>query len=264
TYVNQRLRDYAGCDTLHIADWRETIHPEDLPRVAPFRESARTGPRLASGEFRVRRHDGEYRWFYVQTAPVLNNDGSAAFWLGAATDIDELKGAQHALVDANQRKDEFLATLAHELRNPLAPIRFALEGLKGEVTPDVSAHARDVIEREVNQLVRLVEDLLDVSRITTSKIRLRREPVLLADLMELAREGAAPLATAANHHLDVRLPPPTVRVNGDAARLVQVFSNVLNNAVKFTPRGGQIRFTADVERAEAVIRVRDTGIGIAP
>src|SRR5206468_12100665 len=182
TYVNQRLRDYAGCDTRPIADWRETIHAEDLPRVAPFRESARTGPRLASGEFRVRRHDGEYRWFYVQTAPVLNSDGSAAFWLGAATDIDELKGAQHALVDANQRKDEFLATLAHELRNPLAPIRFALEGLKGEVTPDVSAHARDVIEREVNQLVRLVEDLLDVSRITTSKIRLRREPVLLADL----------------------------------------------------------------------------------
>jgi PAS domain S-box-containing protein len=264
TYVNERLRDYVGCETQHIGDWRETIHPEDLPRVAPFRESARTGRRLASGEFRVRRHDGEYRWFFVQTAPVLNSDGSAALWIGAATDIDDLKTAQQALVDANQRKDEFLATLAHELRNPLAPIRFALEGLKGDVTPDASAHARDVIERQVNQLVRLVEDLLDVSRITTSKIRLRREPVLLADLMELAREGAAPQATAANQRLEVRLPPPAARVDGDAARLVQVFANVLNNAVKFTPRGGQIWFTADIEWTEAVIRVRDTGIGIAP
>ena len=120
-----------------------------------------------------------------------------------------MKRAQGALVEANQRKDEFLATLAHELRNPLAPIRFALEGLKEDVSPLVSAHARTVIERQVKQLVRLVEDLLDVSRITTNKIRLHRERVRMADLIEFALESVVPLAKAAEHRLDIK-PPPTV------------------------------------------------------
>jgi PAS domain S-box-containing protein len=264
TYVNERLRDYLGSEMMHAADWRDAIHPDDVPRLEPFRESARAARRLVSDEFRVRRHDGEFRWFYVQRAPALNSDGTAAYWIGTATDIDELKRAQEALIEASRRKDEFLATLAHELRNPLAPIRFALEGLKGDATPAVAAHARDVIERQLTQLVRLVDDLLDVSRITTSKIQLRCEPVALARLMEVAVEGASPLAKAAEHHLDVNLPPAAVQVNGDAARLVQVFSNVLNNAVKFTPRGGQISFAAEVRDKQAVVRVRDTGIGIAP
>jgi PAS domain S-box-containing protein len=269
TYVNQRLRDYLGSETMRAADWRDAIHPDDLPRLELFRESSRAVHsqavhQIASDEFRVRRHDGEYRWFYVQTAPVLDSDGTAACRIGSATDIDELKRAQGALVEANQRKDEFLATLAHELRNPLAPIRFALEGLKEDVSPLVSAHARTVIERQVKQLVRLVEDLLDVSRITTNKIRLRRERVRLADLIEVALESAVPLAKAAEHRLDIKPPPPTVWIHGDAARLVQVFSNVLNNAVKFTPRGGQISVTAEVEGRDAVLRIRDTGIGIAP
>jgi PAS domain S-box-containing protein len=263
TYVNRRLRDYVGGDTASFTAWRDTVHPHDLHRLEPFRESSRSERRPWAAEFRVRRHDGQYRWFYVQSVPVFDGDGPPVCWLGSATDIDELKRAEQALVEANQRKDEFLATLAHELRNPLAPIRFALEGLKSDVPPAISAHAREVIERQVAQVVRLVEDLLDVSRITTNKIRLRREPIRLADLMETAVEGAAPLANAAEHELDVVLPPDTCWIEGDAARLVQVFANVLNNAVKFTPRGGRISFTAEVGDAEAVVRVRDTGIGIA-
>ena len=167
--------------------------------------------------------------------------------------------------EADQRKDEFLATLAHELRNPLAPIRFALETLKAGAPPATAARARDVIDRQVRQLVRLVDDLLDVSRITANKIQLRREPHDLARLMATAVESIMPLAAAAEHTAGrAALPSPPIRVDGDGARLVQIFANVLNNAVKFTPRGGQIWFTADQQSDEAVVRIRDTGIGIAP
>ena len=167
------------------------------------------------------------------------------------------------LTEADNRKDEFLATLAHELRNPLAPIRFALETLKGANPPETAARARDVIDRQVGQLVRLVDDLLDVSRITTGKMVLRRESQELARLMTTAIESIMPLVTAADHALTVELPVTPSSVDGDGARLVQVFSNVLNNAVKFTPRGGHIWFTAEQQANEAVVRIRDTGMGIA-
>ena len=168
------------------------------------------------------------------------------------------------LTEADQRKNEFLATLAHELRNPLAPIRFAIETLKAGSPPVPAARARDVIERQVGQLVRLVDDLLDVSRITTGKMMLRREPHDLARLMTTAVESIMPLATAADHTLEVELPEAPAYVDGDGARLVQVFANALNNAVKFTPRGGRIWFTAERQSHEAVVRIRDTGLGIAP
>ena len=168
------------------------------------------------------------------------------------------------LTEADQRKDEFLATLAHELRNPLAPIRFALETLKGQTLSPASARGRDVIDRQVGQMVRLVDDLLDVSRITTGKMVLRRQPEDLGHLMTTALESIMPLATAAAHILTVRLPEPPCVVEGDGARLVQVFANALNNAVKFTPRGGHIWFTAEWGGETAVVRIRDTGMGIAP
>jgi len=167
------------------------------------------------------------------------------------------------LVEADKRKDEFLAMLAHELRNPLAPIRFALEILRTGSSSQ-AVHAREVIDRQVGQLVRLVDDLLDVARITANKIHLRREPHELRRLMATAVESIMPLATASEHQLDVRMPSTPIRVDGDGARLVQVFANVLHNAVKFTPHGERIWFTADDLGAEAVLRIRDNGIGIAP
>ena len=168
------------------------------------------------------------------------------------------------LVEADQRKDEFLATLAHELRNPLAPIRFALESLKSGAPPASAARARDVIDRQVRQLVRLVDDLLDVSRITANKIHLRRESHDLSRLMATAVESIMPLVAVADQHLEMQAASTPICVEGDGARLVQIFANVLNNAVKFTPRGGRIWFTADSQSSEAVVRIRDTGIGIAP
>jgi signal transduction histidine kinase/ActR/RegA family two-component response regulator len=167
------------------------------------------------------------------------------------------------LLEADQRKDEFLATLAHELRNPLAPIRFALDAMTTDPLPATATRARDVIERQVRQLVRLVDDLLDVSRITADKIQLRSEPVDVGRMLMVAVESTAPLAAAAEQTLDVQVSANSTPVHGDAARLVQVFANVLNNAVKFTPRGGHIRVTAGPEAGEAVVRIRDSGVGIA-
>ena len=166
------------------------------------------------------------------------------------------------LTAADHRKDRFLATLAHELRNPLASIRFALEALKGETPPASDARAREIMDRQVGQLVRLVDDLLDVSRITADKIRLRREPLDLARVVTTAVESIDPLVTTSEQTLDVQLPSTPVWIDGDGTRLVQVLVNILNNASKFTSPGGRISLTAERELASAVVRVRDTGVGI--
>ena len=168
------------------------------------------------------------------------------------------------LIEQDQLKDEFLATLAHELRNPHAALRFAQEVMKGDSARANAARAGDVIERQVGQLVRLVDDLLDVSRITANKIQLRRESLDLGSLMTTAIESITPIAAATGHTVHVELPSAPVRINGDSARLLQVFANVLHNAVKFTPPGGDIWFSATQQSDEAVVRIRDTGAGIAP
>jgi len=193
----------------------------------------------------------------------MGGNGQAMFHAQVLTNVFDYGMDIQEAKEAERKRDEFLATLAHELRNPLAPIRFALQSLKTNATPDVAAHARDVIDRQVTQMVRLVEDLLDVSRITTNKIRLRLEPVRLAGLIEAAADAASPLASAAEHRFRVELPAEDVWIDGDGTRLIQVFSNVLNNAIKFTPRGGQVSFSAEVGPHEAVVRVVDSGIGIA-
>ena len=170
-----------------------------------------------------------------------------------------------ALRDADRRKDEFLATLAHELRNPLAPIRNALQILK---MPRVDAatveRSRDMMERQVHHLVRLVDDLLDVSRVMRGKIELRREPVELATVVARAVETVQPLIDAQGHELSVRLPSESLPLDADPVRLAQVVGNLLTNAAKYTEPGGRIWLTAERDGHEAVLRVRDNGIGIAP
>jgi signal transduction histidine kinase len=165
--------------------------------------------------------------------------------------------------EADHRKNEFLSMLAHELRNPLAPIRNAVQLLRmrGNDHPDLDA-IRDLIDRQVQQLVRLVDDLLDISRITRGKIRLQKEPVEVAAVVARAVETSRPLIDARKHALTVTLPPEPLRVEGDPVRLAQVLGNLLNNAAKYTEDGGKIWLTAVREGNEAVLRVRDTGVGI--
>jgi signal transduction histidine kinase len=175
------------------------------------------------------------------------------------------QGAERALLLADRRKDEFLATLAHELRNPLAPIRTGLDMLR--VNPDdlaAGAKARAIMERQLKQMVRLVDDLLDVSRINTGKLAIRREPVQLHAVVGDALELVRPYLTALGHELEVALPPPPVCVHGDGTRLAQVLSNLLNNAAKYTDRGGKLALLAELDGGSLRIRVRDNGIGLAP
>jgi signal transduction histidine kinase len=178
-------------------------------------------------------------------------------------EMEERRSAEAALRAADQKKDEFLATLAHELRNPLAPLRNALEILRRTSKDEGSAHvAREMMTRQLRQLVRLVDDLLDVSRITTGKIVLHTEMTALDTIVHSAVEMVTPMIEARGHKLTVELPPQPVMLQADPVRLAQVFQNLLNNAAKFTPPGGQIGLRAEREGDTVTVTVTDTGTGI--
>ena len=180
-------------------------------------------------------------------------------------EMAERREAESALKAADRRKDEFLATLAHELRNPLAPIRNALYIMQtARDNPVAAAEGRAIIERQLHQMVRLVDDLLDVSRITTGKLALRKESADVRAVAASAIEAVESLARARGHQLRVALPPAGVAIHADPTRLAQVFLNLLNNAIKFTEPGGRIDFEVAAAGGELVARVRDNGVGIAP
>ncbi|MCE9530554.1 MAG: response regulator [Planctomycetes bacterium] len=178
-------------------------------------------------------------------------------------EIRERERAEKALREIVQRKDEFLATLAHELRNPLAPIRNALEIMRlGAMTPDTIERCRSMMQRQVSHMVRLIDDLLDISRITRGKIALKMERICLDDAVAVAIEGSQPLIDARNHVLTVRLPDEPICLTADSTRLTQILINLLNNAAKYTEPGGEIELTASLQGSHVVLRVKDTGIGI--
>jgi signal transduction histidine kinase/ActR/RegA family two-component response regulator len=176
---------------------------------------------------------------------------------------DSLREIAAQLSEGNRRKSEFLATLAHELRNPLAPIRTGLEVLKlADGQPELAAHTRQVMERQMRQLITLVDDLLDVSRITRGKLELRKCRVKLSDVVQSAVESSTPLIHEAGHQLSVDVPQQAIHLDADPHRLAQVLANLLNNAAKYTPEGGQISLTAERQGSDVVIAVRDNGLGI--
>ena len=264
-YVNRAYVDFVGVpeeELLHDG-WQNFAHPDDLAAYfAAYLEVASRGDPFEA-TFRLRRHDGEWRWMQSRGQPLLNSQGIVQGYAGSSQDVTELIEAQQALRDADRRKDEFLATLAHELRNPLAPIRNAVHLLKlsGTTDPQVRA-ARGMIDRQLQQMIRLVDDLMEVSRITLGQITLQCEPLDLRDVLSGALESALPLVEASGHQIDVTLPPEPVPVQGDPTRLSQVFQNLLNNACKYTPRGGEIDLRLETDGTEAVVAVRDNGVGV--
>jgi PAS domain S-box-containing protein len=220
-------------------------------------------------EFRILRPDGTMQWMAAKGVVFHDDGGTPVRMLGVAMDVtarrrleEELRDRAAELADADRRKDEFLAMLAHELRNPLTPLSTSLRLLRLDGAG--RERAIDIAERQVKHLVRLVDDLLDVSRITRGKITLRRDPVLLGDVVERALELSRPLLDGRQHILETSLPPEPIRLEGDAVRLVQVFANLLDNAAKYTPTGGTVRLTAELVGGEVVVRVRDSGIGLSP
>lgn len=180
-------------------------------------------------------------------------------------EVNDRRRAEELLKETDRRKDEFLATLAHELRNPLAPIRNALEimRLAGDRV-DASVKARSMMERQVAQMVRLIDDLLDVSRITTGKLRLAIEPLHLDEILASALEISQPLLAKAQLQFTMNSPEKPIKLQGDRVRLAQVFSNLLNNAAKYTEPGGSVSLSVEPADAQVSVTVKDTGVGISP
>lgn len=249
---------------VRLADVRARVHPDDRESFDHRIRRALADPTSSyESEFRIVEPDGKVRWLYERGTVTRDADGTPLALSGMSQDITARKTAEDALHQANRRKDEFLATLAHELRNPLAPIRSAAEVLRLLERDDPRLlRAAAIIDRQVTQMVRLVDDLLDVNRITRGEIALHREVIDIARVVHAAVETSRPLLEASRHDLQLSLPFTTLQVNADAARLAQALSNVLNNAARYTPAGGRIELTVAREDGRIMITVRDNGAGV--
>ena len=251
--------------------WSKAVHPEDVQATMDAWNRAVSEQRIFEFEHRIRRRDGQWRLCSIRAVPILNSEGSIREWVGVHSDITEQKRNEERLrqlaaelSDASNRKDEFLAMLAHELRNPLAPIRNGLQLMKlaqGQREP--LEQARTMMERQLSQLVRLIDDLMDVSRINLGKLELRKERLPLAMVLSSAVETSRPLIEQMGQELTFTPPDPSVTVDADMTRLAQVFLNLLNNAAKYSEWGGHIQVQVKLDEREVWVAVTDTGIGIA-
>ncbi len=245
------------------------VHSEDWPRVqaALLATLAPDSNGDFSEEYRWLHRDGGTRWTTVRGQMLYRDaaDGRRPVrMIGSAIDVTRRRNNEEALREADRRKDEFLAMLAHELRNPLAPLRTSLHMLRMDISEADRHRLHAVMDRQVGQLVRLVDDLLEVSRITRGKIALHLERVAVADIVDQAVETSRPLLDAAHHALTLDLPAEPMELDADPVRIAQVLSNLLNNAAKYTEPGGRIVLSARREGTWLVLRVEDNGMGIAP
>jgi PAS domain S-box-containing protein len=242
----------------------EYIPSEDQELVRNSMHHAIENKTIYELEHRVRRADGNYGWALSRAVPMFDAAGEIYEWIGAASDITERKQAEEKLKEANRQKDEFLAMLAHELRNPLAPIGAAAELLQMAKLDEARVRqTSQIIDRQVSHMSHLIDDLLDVSRVTRGLVALEKAPLDIRHILMDAVEQVTPLIRARGHHLALHLPPDTTMVTGDRKRLVQVIANILNNAAKYTQEGGKIELRADVQTSRVLIAVIDNGIGMA-
>ena len=257
--TGQKADEYAGFG------WTRAVHPDDVQGTTEAWLAAVRDSRLFDYEHRVRRVDGQWRRFAVRAVPLLDVHGNTREWVGVHIDVTEQRATESALRDVDARKDVFLATLSHELRNPLAPIRNAALMLgKSGLDAETLERSRAIIVRQVRHMASLLDDLLDVSRITRGVFTLKKDIVQLQSLLMEAAQTVRPLADAKRHTLDTRWPADPIRINADPVRIVQIVTNLLANAVKYTDPEGQITLGADSDREGVTIYVRDTGIGLAP
>jgi PAS domain S-box-containing protein len=267
-YHNDQFYDFVGLQPGEVEGtaWAEAVlHPDDRQAGREIWQRSVVRGEPYEMTYRLRHRSGGYRWILARALPLRDADGRIVKWMGTDTDIHEKKLAEDALQDANQRKDEFLAMLAHELRNPLAPISAAAQVLR--IAPGDPGKVRnfaDVIGRQVNHMTSLVNDLLDVSRVTRGMVQYEKAEVDLRGAILSAAEQVHPLVEARRHVLTMALgaDDTPVTVLGDRARLIQVFANLLGNAAKYTAAGGRIAAALEVDSGRARIEVSDNGSGI--
>ena len=236
-YLNNMLLEYAGMPSDQLTGWGWTnlTHPDDLQdHLTAWNESLSRGD-MFEIEHRIRKHTGEYRWHLGRALPVYRTDGQLAMWVGTNTDIHDQKQAEEALREEHHRKDQFLALLAHELRNPLAPLSNAIQVFPSVQTdPESSAALLGIMQRQIRQMTRLIDDLLDLARITTGRMRLRRERILAESVVSAAVEAVQPLITERQHQLTVTVSKDELWIDADSARLAQILTNLSHNAAKYT------------------------------
>jgi PAS domain S-box-containing protein len=241
----------------------ERVHPDDRQRVAQDVARALAGRSPYSIEHRVVRADGTERVVLEHAEIAFDESGRPLRMIGAVQDVTESKRVEEALREADRQKDEFLAMLAHELRNPLSAISSATHLIRARVAQGQNVdRPLEILERQTRNSARLLDDLLDVSRMTRGTVQLRREEVRLDAVITSAVESQRALVDSAGHHLAVALPDDPVFVEGDPTRIEQIVANLLNNAAKYTPRGGRIALSVEPRGDEVVLRVQDDGVGI--
>lgn len=256
------LKGTAALDAFRIEDYAP---PEEQAQVRKAIDEAIRSKTVFALEHRVLRADGSYGWTYSRAVPMLDANGDIYEWIGAASDITERKRAEEKLRESDRRKDEFLAMLAHELRNPLAPIGAAAELLQLVILDEARVRLiSETIVRQVKHMTSLVNDLLDVSRVTKGLVQLDNAPLDIRQIVADAVEQVTPLIQARRHHLLMHLAPDTTIVMGDRKRLIQVVANLVNNAAKYTHEGGRILVKTEVHEAHVLLEVVDNGIGMAP
>jgi signal transduction histidine kinase len=244
----------------HIQHEGRDMPPSELPMQYAIAHRTHV-----TNDIEIVRADGSVIYVQNDVEPLYDRRGDVCGCVSVCVDLTERKQVEGVLREADRRKDEFLATLSHELRNPLAPIRNAVELMRrAGRDPQIAERALAIMERQLHQLVRLTDDLLDISRITRNTIELRRDRIDLRAVLRSAIETIEPLSHGAGHELTANLPGEPLWVYGDFTRLAQAFVNLLNNAVKYTDRGGRIAVDATVEAGGAAVSLRDTGIGIDP
>jgi PAS domain S-box-containing protein len=262
---NSKVKEHFGLPAdarVTIDTFYERLHPDDRERTRQAIEESIAKHLPYDIEYRTVGLDGRQRWLRAIGRTTYQDDRPIRFD-GITIDVTDRLMQAEALREADRLKDEFLATLAHELRNPLAPLRNGLEILRlGAADGDAVTRAREAMERQLAQMVRLVDDLLDVSRISQGKLSLRRERADLSAILASAVETSRPLLEAAQHQLTLNSPATPVYVDGDVTRLAQVFANLLNNAAKFTAPGGRIEIAVATDAEHVNVIVRDNGIGI--
>ncbi|HSC98377.1 MAG TPA: PAS domain-containing protein, partial [Casimicrobiaceae bacterium] len=270
TYANAQWMTYVGADPDATIEMDDKLHPDDRPRFAAMLAQLRNQRGPVTLELRLCRADARYRWVLCTATPRLSETGSFLGGIGSLLDIEERKMLENDLrllaadlSAADRRKDEFLATLAHELRNPLAPIRNGLEILRLALPPnDTIARTRGMMERQLEQIVRLVDDLLDISRISSGKLSLQRARIDLREALALAIEATAAKRGARSQRLIWEPPSSPIIVDGDLVRLGQVFTNLLDNATKYSPPHGLVWLSLHADETSVEVRVRDRGEGI--
>lgn len=264
-YQNRAWRDYAG---IHSVDttapiWDSLTHPDDLEYFRQTWEQATREARPFEIEHRCRRHDGAYRWFLCRAAPIRDASGELTHWVGTVTDIHAQKIVEAELARSIRRRDEFLAALAHEVRNPLQAMRQALDVVQLPAAPDeVRSSMLSVLQNQLQQLTRLTNDMVDGNRVRWNAMSLVPAETTLQVLVSDAVNSAKAVMEEREHRLEVEVADPDCPMTVDAMRVIQALVNLLTNAAKFSEVGSRVLLTASCEQGEAVFVVRDWGRGM--